>query len=306
VGELLALLSMCYRFGQSVHRTRINTRDAGQWRLSVHSVTTAMASILWLYFGLRDGWLPIRMAGVAWFAAAGVLTMFIGRVFVFASVQHLGAVRASAVKRLNPMFSVLLGVSVLGETLDAPMIAGMLLIFSSFGLLVRQSMRAAHIGAEDSSGSRRALMGKLVNLGYVYGLVSALAYATGYVARKQGLTQMPDPLGTMIGAVVGALVFVLTSGFVGSYRQALRSTFKAVSPWLVGAGVMSSAGQILFFLALNYSSISRVALITSMETFVTILLMIVIFRSREGLTTTVLLAAGLGAIGTALIVWQGN
>ncbi len=279
------------------------TQDNGAF-LSI-LITTAMASILWLYFGLRDGWLPVRMAGVAWFAAAGVLTMFIGRVFVFASVQHLGAVRASAVKRLNPMFSVLLGVSVLGETLDAPTIAGMLLIFSSFGLLVRQSMRAANIGAADSSGSRRALMGKLVNLGYVYGLVSALAYATGYVARKQGLTQMPDAaFGTMIGAVVGALVFVLTSGFVGSYRQALRSTFKAVSPWLVGAGVMSSAGQILFFLALNYSSISRVALITSMETFVTILLMVVIFRSREGLTGSVLLAAGLGSIGTALIVWQ--
>lgn len=44
----------------------------------------------------------------------------------------MGAVRALAVKRLNPRFSVMLGVLLLGESFDVAILIGMLLIGSSF------------------------------------------------------------------------------------------------------------------------------------------------------------------------------
>lgn len=113
---------------------------------------------------------------------------------------------------------------------------------------------------------------------------------------------MPDPtFGTMLGWVVGALVFVLTAQFVTSYRTALRQTFTAFNPWLFAAAVLSSAGQLFYFAALS-SSISRVAMISSMEVFVTIFFTVAVTRSFKQLTGPVLLATSLGVAGTMFIV----
>lgn len=306
MGEWLAVLSMALFASSNLAIARAvarGSRDNGAF-LSI-LITSVMALAAWLYLNAGARLPAVGGAALAWFASAGVLTMFIGRVFVFASVQHLGAVRGSAVKRLNPMFSVMLGVLVLGEPMDAAMVTGMLLIFSSFGVLVRQSLRNAGAGVDDAEASMRDCFGLLINVGYVYGPVSALAYAIGYVARKQGLVLVPDPaLGTLVGALVGALVFALAAAFVDSYRESIRSTFTRFDPWLVAAGVLSSLGQLSFFAAISHTTISRVALITSMETFMTILLSLALFRSRDGLSASVLFAAGLGAAGTGFIVWH--
>jgi uncharacterized membrane protein len=65
---------------------------------------------------------------------------------------------------------------------------------------------------------------------------------------------------------------------------------------------MSSFGQIFYFSALNLNPMSRVALISSMEVFVTIFLSMLLLRQRESLTPAVALAAALGVGGTALII----
>ena len=306
MGEWLALLSACCFAASNVTITRgagTKGQDNGAF-LSI-LLTTGIAGAIWLAQGVRNGWPSLHAISTLWFAGAGILTIFIGRVFLYASIQHLGAVRASAVKRLNPLFSVMLGILLLGESFDVAMLIGMLLIGSSFAVLIRQSLKAR--GAEREGSAEQAAESSwrvaLANLGFFYGPVSALAYAFGYVARKQGLILMPDPaFGTMVGSLVGALVFVLTAQVVTSYRTALRQTFTAFNPWLFAAGVLSSAGQLLYFAALSSSSISRVAMISSMEVFVTIFLTVAITRSFRQLNAPILLAASLGVAGTMFIV----
>ncbi|MDB5754254.1 MAG: EamA family transporter [Massilia sp.] len=302
MGELLALCSACCFAAANVTITRgagARGQDNGAF-LSI-LLTAAIAGALWLMQSAARGFPAMRLSSMLWFAGAGFLTLFIGRVFLYASVQHLGAVPASAVKRLNPLFSVLLGVLLLGEAFDNGMALGMLLIVASFAVLIGQSLKAA----AQSGGNQkvRSLGATLANLGYFYGPVSALAYAFGYVARKEGLAGMPDPaFGTMFGSIVGALVFVLIARFVDSYRVALRQTFTAFNPWLFAAGVLSSAGQLLYFAALSSTSIARCAMLSSMEAFFTIFFTVVVTRSYKQLTAPVLLACALGVAGTAFIV----
>lgn len=308
MGELLALLSACCFAASNVTITRgagAKGQDNGAF-LSI-LLTAAIAGTWWLA-GIPGRGLPrMDSASLLWFAGAGILTIFIGRVFLYASIQRLGAVRASAVKRLSPLFSVLLGVTLLGESFDGPMAAGMLMIAASFAVLIRQSLQAAKERAPEplpaGAQAPRSLRATLANLGFFYGPVSALAYACGYVARKQGLHGMPDPaFGTMLGSVVGALVFVLIAQFVDSYRRALRLTFSVFNPWLFAAGVLSSAGQLLYFAALNSSTIARCAMISSMEAFFTIFFTVAVSRSFRQLSGPVLLAAALGVAGTAFIM----
>ena len=65
---------------------------------------------------------------------------------------------------------------------------------------------------------------------------------------------------------------------------------------------MSSCGQISYFFALRDNPISRVALITSMEVFITIFLTVTFLRKHETLTPAVFVAALLGVAGTASII----
>lgn len=303
MGELLALFSASCFAASNVTITR-GARGKGQDNGAFLSIllTASIGGIWWLIGSAGHGFPEMKLRSMLWFAGAGILTIFIGRVFLYASVQHLGAVPASAVKRLNPAFSVLLGVVLLGETVDTSMVAGMLLIAASFAVLIRQALKAA-APAGAAAGPRKPLGARLANLGYFYGPVSALAYACGYVARKQGLEGMPDPaFGTMFGAAVGALVFVLIAQGVDSYRVALRQTFTSFNPWLFAAGILSSAGQLLYFAALSSSTIARCAMISSMEAIFTIFFTVAVSRSFKQLTGPVLLAAVLGVFGTMFIV----
>ena len=296
MGDAFALLSATFFAVANVTIVRGTTPgDEDNGAFVSLLLTTLIAGAGWIVWGIACGFEPVTPRALLWFAGAGVLTAFIGRVFGYASVQQLGAMRASATKRLNPFFAAALGVGVLGERLTPGALAGMVLIVASFAVLVlRGAPRKAGPGAPTGGAAR---------VGYVYGLVSALGYATGYLLRKMGLAETPDAfLGAMIGTLVGALTFVSVGAFNPRYAAAVRGTFSTPRPWLIVAGVMSSCGQIAYFFALRQNPISRVALITSMEVFITIFLSVLFLRKHETLTPSVFLAALLGVAGTASII----
>ncbi|HSN21024.1 MAG TPA: DMT family transporter [Usitatibacter sp.] len=259
-------------------------------------LTAGISGAGWIAAGIARGFEPVTWRAILWFAGAGVFTAYIGRVFFYASVQRLGAMRASTMKRLNPFFAVLLGVAVLGESLTRGMAIGLALIAASFVALLAAG-RGAAAPAGGSMGRR------LLNAGYLYGPVSALGYATGYLLRKMGLADAHDAfLGAAVGTLTGAAIFAATGAFRPEYARAVRATFSRPNPWLIAAGAMSSFGQISYFAALDASPMSRVALIGSMEVFVTLFLGWAFLRRREALTPAVALAALLGVGGTASII----
>jgi hypothetical protein len=52
-------------------------------------LTTLIAGAGWIAMGAARGFEPVTARALLWFAGAGVFTAFIGRVFFYASVQHL-------------------------------------------------------------------------------------------------------------------------------------------------------------------------------------------------------------------------
>ncbi len=297
-GELLALLTaLCFAIA-NVTVTRGAAKGAADNGVFLSLLLTAgISAICWLVSGAHSGFVSTTPKGWLWLAAAGVFTSFIGRVFLFSSIQQLGAMRASALKRLNPLFAVLLGVIVLNDAISGGMAIGMSLIALSFVILARDAF------TRDPAPAGGALK-HLMNLGYLYAPVSALGYAIGYLFRKMGLNETPDPFfGAMIGSLVGAAVYALVAVFNPNYRAGIRGTFTTFNKWLYIAGVMSSFGQITYFVALNHSTISRVALIASLEIFITMFLATYVMKkSSETLGRPLMLAALLGVAGTVLVI----
>ena len=272
-------------------------------------ITTAFAAVAWVAEATRRGWVAPTWAAIFWYALAGALTIFIGRVFFHSSIQWLGAVRGSSVKRLAPLFAVLLGVLMLGDPLTGPLVMGAALIFAGFGVLVHESLSSSAAAQREGAGGGAAVTGGArdwrawVNPGLFFGAVSSLAYAAGNIARKYGLQDMPDPaFGAMLGSLVGALLYVVTAAFVNEYRAAVRNAFTRFNPWLLGAGVLASAGQLLFFVAIDHGTVSRASLIVSSEVFVTMAITYLLFRRREPLTRAAVTAALLGFVGTVVIM----
>jgi hypothetical protein len=67
-------------------------------------------TVIWVYqhnFSLEQN---INTTGLIHFAIAGMLTLFLGRVFFHGSIQYLASLRGSSVKRMIPFFSVVFGV----------------------------------------------------------------------------------------------------------------------------------------------------------------------------------------------------
>lgn len=305
LGELIALLS-AVGFSLSIvmvkKGTKVDSKNNGAF---ISILLTAMISgVLLIILGLSRGWPLLTQEGMIWFILAGIFTSFFGRSLLYSAIQQLGSVRSTAIKRLNPFFAVILGVLLLGEPLTIMLLIGMTVIFVSLGILYQDSYQANIANNEGNEGTvtEDKKVKSIVNIGYVYGISSAACYALGYVLRKNGLLEIPDPfLGSMVGAGVGCLVFVVMALFQKRYRYIVKSSFSHFEPWLIGAGIMVSVGQILYFVALSYTAVSRVALIASIEVIFTILLSAWVFKTRESLTRKVIFASLLSMVGAGII-----
>lgn len=264
-------------------------------------LTMLLAAAVWWSRG--SGWRPqlLDFAGLAWFVVAGTLTIFLGRVLFHSSVQMLGAVRSTSIKRMTPLFTVVMGLVLLEERLQLSDVLGIVMIFGGFAMLINEDRRrgqgvGAYVKPAKSVGQ------SWISLGIVYGALSALSYALGNVARKFGLAHIPDPAwGALIGAMTGVALYLLAALRWRSFRAAVTSSLKLFNMWLWIAGVLASLGQILYFFAIDMGSLTRATIIVSMDVFVTILIAGLLFGKRERINASVVLASLLGVFGALCI-----
>ncbi len=293
LGQVLALCSAT-SFAVANNMISRTTRSGGDKGVMFSVlVTMGLSALLWLALEAGRGELLSLGAagpGLLWFALAGLFAMVFGRSLVFASIRGLGVARSTAVKRLNPFFSVLLAALILGEHIGGLDVLGMGVIALSFALLVHESLKR---GTRVSAPPPRA---------YLPGVLGALAYALSYIARKLGLDALPAPaLGTFVSAVAGFTVFTLLALVLPRHRANFRDMFRHLDRWIVGGAVMVSGGQILLFAALNYEKVSTVVLIASLEIFISIVLSVLVFRGEARPGPAVLFAAALAMIGVWLV-----
>jgi len=276
-------------------------------------ITALISGVIFIGIGLSRGWPLLSWEGIFWFCLAGILTTFFGRNLLYTSIQLLGAVRASAIKRLNPFFAVLFGVGLLNEPITLPLMLGLLFIFISFTLLIyendkksnRQHNKEVSVDSEAITETHKKKTMKVYNViskSYIYGIASSVCYALGYVVRKVGLSEINEPFfGTFLGAGVGVLVFILMAGFKERYSISVKTSFEKFEFWLILAGVSTSLGQIFYFLALSKIEVSRVALIASVEVVITLILSAIFLKKVESLNGTVILACILSMAGAMIL-----
>jgi len=297
LGTGLALLSAsCFACGQVfISKSAVRAGDDRGVILSV-LFTVAISCLVWLLLEAgrtTSADSPVTFFGLAMFALSGVFSAALGRKFLYVSIQQLGVTRASAVKRLNPFFSVLLAFVFLHEAITGFDGIGMVLVALAFRILIRQSFRKRQANADSTEPPPYH---------YIWGVASSLSYATSYIFRKQGLDAIAAPaFGTMISALAALAFFIFLALIIPRRRSDFRAVFIGVDRWMVAAGILISFGQILFFAALAVESISTVVMVSSLEVFVAAFLSIVVFRTEKRPDIVVLLAALFATLGVVAV-----
>ena len=95
--------------------------------------------------------------------------------------------------------------------------------------------------------------------------------------------------------------FILLALIFPRRRRDFRAVFTGVDRWMVGAGILISFGQILFFAALALEQISTVVMVSSLEVFIAAFLSIVVFRTEKRPDAMVLLSALFATLGVVAV-----
>ncbi len=295
LGQGLALASaFSFAFANVLIARSPGRRDSRGVVFSVF-VTAVFAAVIWLVLESYDMQVVGNATwwkGVGFYALAGVLSMVVGRSFLYTSVRRLGVVRSSTVKRMNPFFSSVLAFLILDEIITTLGAAGMALLLFAFLLMMRESAKNQQAGDDAPPPV----------WDYSFGVLSALAYGSAYIFRKFGIFELPFPaFGTLVSALTGLIAFLLAGLFVKSLRGQLTGIFSDLDRWMIMASVAVSLGQILFFAAIVYETVIVVVMIASLEIFIASYLSIFVFRLERKISLSMALASGLAFAGVILI-----
>lgn len=301
IGESLALGSaFAFAFG-NVAIAKGALRRSGESGVLLSVLMTGLLSgLAWLVVGVPASSYTAEnafWAAAGWFAASGVLATVWGRLTLFKAIQYAGVVRASTVRRLTPFFSVLLAWLILSEDISVAAGAGMAIIALSFGLLLLDSRNRLEDAADRPASD--------LSRGYALGVICASCYAASYIVRKYGLNLVPDAyLGALIGSLAALLYYLVGCLFSAQYRAVVRGSLKRPDSWQLLAAICISIGQIAQFAALTFADVSRVAMINSVEIYISAYLAVFIFKT-ENKPSMLIVGATIFATAGVILVAAG-
>lgn len=223
------------------------------------------------------------------FVATGVVGAYLGRTLFVKSVAQIGASRAQSLNNSSPLVTVLLAALLLGETLSAPIIAGVLLIIAGVFAVTRADPDGA------PGGASRVLT--------MTSIMATLCYGIVPVMKKWGMDLGGEPvMGALVMHATG-LALLLSVGRllkIEIKRHKLPSTSFLC---FVGAGVLQGVGSILTLKALLFAPASVVAPIWNTQPIISFFMSKAMLHGIEVVTLRDGVAAALVVTGVLVLRW---
>jgi drug/metabolite transporter (DMT)-like permease len=235
--------------------------------------------------------------GVLLFALSGFFSTYLGRFLMYESVTRLGPAKTSAFQVTSPLFTFLIALAFLGETLTPLALAGM--VTTAAGLLLI-SLTGARAQAPARDAERR---GSWLRSVWLFGLMSSIAYAVGNVMRGAGVREWNEPIaGVLIGAVSGiACHFALSRGH-GDMLRSLPTAHRGGLALFALSGVLTIVAQVCTIAAMKVAPVSLVALITLCTPLLVFPASYFLLGNDEGIRARTVAGAALSLAGIAMIV----
>ncbi|HET7571643.1 MAG TPA: DMT family transporter [Gaiellaceae bacterium] len=273
---VLSLVSAAMFGGMAVALRAALARERDVMTGTIATVSVALAVAL--AFAVAEA--PARgvHAAAAWpFALAGLLQPGVGQTFATLAIRETGASRASMVFGTAPLVSVAIALVALGEPVQAPLLAGAVLIVLGSLELARERDRPDHL--------------RRVGLAYAAVTVVLFASRDNLVRWLAESTSAPPAVGAAASLLGGALLLAAVARRAPSRR------------WLpfVPAGMCFGLSYVALFEAFFRGRVTVVSPLVATESLFGVALSLLLLRDTE-LVGRRLLVGTLGIVaGGALI-----
>jgi uncharacterized membrane protein len=301
-GEIYALLgAMLFGVGHLAVR---KAHDDG-WSnhtvlLTVAIINTVCYTIVVAWLGLTGQLPAVRPEAIGFFALAGLLTTCIGRTTVWASMQYIGASRATSYRMTSPIVTVILAYFLLNERMSVEALLGGVVIIVGLWLLTNET---------SGSEKTRPLKGqtqKGLLIGVSLGLASSASFGGGQIYRKLGLEFSSAPIiGSLVGSLVSVVMFSGAALRNGRWKEMLDAYRQRFAWPILLAGLLTAAAQFSIFFSYERSRVSTASVLGATEPVWTFLVGSLIMRSQESPTWRLALSIVVIFVGAALVVGKG-
>lgn len=281
MGSLLALLSAVL-FAAAALIVRRGMQGSTPTTATVISIATNLVA-MWTLAVLIGSLARVTLPAAMTLLLAGTFAPALARLTYYESITRIGIARAATISNTTPIFTAVLAVPVLGETVSWRLAAGTLLVVVGLVLTVRP---------DPAAPAGRPWAGALLALN------TAVLASISFMLRKLGLQLLPDPAVASALTVTGSLVTLLPYVVIRSRTEPLRADRRALGYLIVGALVTTGA-FLSYFFALNISELVRVTPLGN-TTPLFALLLLYLFR-QEAIRARAVIGALLAVAGVVFV-----
>ncbi|MEM7051906.1 MAG: DMT family transporter [Acidobacteriota bacterium] len=268
--------------------------DYGPWTVNLAKcgLATVLLAITVLVVGQGSVLLQAPLVALGWIAVSGLVGMTLGDTALFAAVPHLGVHRTLLLQTLNPLFTALGALLLLGEDLAGTTLAGGATVLAGVALVI----------ARDSATQ---VPGSLLR-GGLLALLAAFGQGLGVVLAKLGMVSLPFLSAALVRLATATAGLVIVLACAGAVARHLRPLGKGATWRRVAApSVLGTYLAILLMMAgIAWSPAAVAAVLLSTSPIFSLFLEARI--DRTALTPRALAGTLLAVAGVAIISWPAT
>ena len=297
VGETAAVATSCLWTINSLFFASAGKR-IGSFSVNAYRIIMAVGFLVLTHVILLGTILPIATNGQwFWMGLSGVVGLGIGDFGYFAALVAIGPRRSVLVMALSPIFAAVGAYLMLGETIPAFDIVGMIITLAGVIVVILER--------EEQSGELPVAKKSKV-YGVLFGLIAAAGQGSGLVFAKKGIDLYPqmtlDPLSaTLMRMILAALALWVVLPIAGRWPE-LRSAAKnrkGIRDTTAAAILGPFLGVTLSMFAVTYTQTGVAQTLLSLMPVMIIPVVWVLYRQRTSWRG--ILGALTAVIGVAIL-----
>ena len=286
IGVLLALLA-AITSAFSVILVRRNSANSNSFNMSL-IITSIGLIVLWPMAISFMGQETISLEGTLLFAVSGFLSPGIVRLFYYKGLRKLGASTNSAVFSIYPLYSALLAIVILSETLTGQNWIGIILIVC--GVIALQYCSPAN-GCKELDGLRN----------WIFPITGGITIAIGSIISKYALNLSNSPI---FGVTVAYTFSLLPYGIIllASKQTRIELNLKKDLRLFCIAGIGQAISWTFTYAAFHFDQVAIANPIISTEPIFVVMLGYFLLRNIEHVSKKVAASIIVTVLGVVFIV----
>ena len=226
------------------------------------------------------------------FAGSGIAGTILGRSLSYEGIKRIGASRSQTMVASQPLHAALIAAVVLGESVTAGHLVGILAIMAGVVIISRE-LRSTQASA----------LAHVSRMSFLFPLGAAFFYGIEPIFAKIGLIEGTSVyVGLAIKTMIAAVILCL---YLWGRRQLpSRSDFGRLNlRWYIGAGLFNSLFLLAYFRALEVAPVILVVPIIQIIPLVVIGLSFLFLKRLEVITWKLVSAATIVVAGAIIVTW---